>query len=149
MDSEINMVKVGDAVYDEFIVENGIPQGSGSVISPLLFIIMINDVFSRIDRKYNLKKMQYALNEVEKWSGENGFKFSVEKTKVIVFTKMRRNMDVKLKLYKKELERVRTVRFLGVWFDNRLNWRAEEPAEAVKYTYPPFCLNSVRNLLKR
>lgn len=135
-------VKIGGAISSSGIIDNGTPQGS--VISPLLFIIMINDVFSRIDRsmgkslfaddgaiwfrgkniEYNLKKMQYALNEVEKWSGENGFKFSVEKTKVIVFTKMRRNMDVKLKLYKKELERVRTVRFLGVWFDNRLNWRA-------------------------
>jgi len=40
-------VKVGDAVSDDFRIENGIPQGSA--ISPILFNIMINDIFVNVD----------------------------------------------------------------------------------------------------
>ncbi len=135
-------VKVGDDISSSSgIIDNGTPQGS--VISPLLFIIMINYVFSRIHSSlgkslfaddgalwfkgknidYNISKMKCALNEVEKWSRENGFKFSVEKTKIILFTNMKRKVDIKLKLYKQDLERVYSVRFLGAWFDSRLTWR--------------------------
>ena len=38
-------VRVGEAISEEFIVENGIPQGS---ISPILFNIMINDIFENL-----------------------------------------------------------------------------------------------------
>jgi len=40
-------VKVGDAVSDDFRIENGIPHGSA--ISPILFNIMINDIFVNVD----------------------------------------------------------------------------------------------------
>ncbi len=47
----------------------------------------------------------------------------MEKTKIILFTNMKRKVDIKLKLYKQDLERVYSVRFLGAWFDSRLTWR--------------------------
>lgn len=40
-------VRVGDSVSSQEIIENGTPQGS--VISPVLFIIMINYIFSKVD----------------------------------------------------------------------------------------------------
>lgn len=39
-------VKMGDTVFDEFIVENGIPRGSA--VSPILFNIMINDIYEKL-----------------------------------------------------------------------------------------------------
>ena len=39
-------IKVGDAVCNEFIVENGIPQGS--VISLISFNIMVNDIHDKL-----------------------------------------------------------------------------------------------------
>ncbi len=58
-------VKVGDYISREGSIENGTPQGS--VISPLLFIIMINDVFATIGEninKYLLQMMELCGLEV-------------------------------------------------------------------------------------
>ncbi len=133
-------VKVGDYISRKGSIENGTPQGS--VISPLLFIMMINDVFATIGENINkslfaddgalwlrgrnveyiINKMQTALINVEKWCYKWGFTFSVDKTKYIFFTNKRISIDLKLKLYNKELEQVKVIRFLGMWFDAKVTW---------------------------
>ncbi len=133
-------MKIGESVSRNGHIENGTPQGS--VISPLLFIIMINDVFTTIDGNINksffaddgalwirgknvdfiVNKMQSALDNVEKWSYKWGFKFSVEKTKYIFFTNKKLGIDLKLKIYNIELEQVKVIRFLGLWFDSKVTW---------------------------
>lgn len=89
-------VRISATLSRKYLVENGTPQGS--VISPLLFSILINEVFLvplNINRslfaddgalwkrggniEYIKSKMQEAVNCVEKWSFLWGFKFSVEK----------------------------------------------------------------------
>lgn len=132
-------VRVGTAYSDMHAVENGTPQGS--VCSPVLFNIMINDIFDQIDRsvgrslyaddgalwvrgrnlKYLEKKMQDAIVVVEEWANKWGFRMSVAKTQVICFS--RRHKDITLKLYEQKLEQVSSVRFLGVLFDERLTWK--------------------------
>lgn len=96
-------VRVGKTVSQKHKVVNGTPQGS--VISPLLFSIMTDDVFDGVDHSIGrslfaddgalwkrgrnvlhvVKQMQEAIRRVEQWSLEWGFKFSVDKTNTHFF----------------------------------------------------------------
>ena len=60
---------------------------------------------------------------MEKWGEEWGFKCSVEKSKVMFFSKKKISENKKLNLYRKNLERVNSFRFLGMIMDCRLTWR--------------------------
>uniref|UniRef100_A0A8C6VY57 Reverse transcriptase domain-containing protein n=1 Tax=Nothobranchius furzeri TaxID=105023 RepID=A0A8C6VY57_NOTFU len=133
-------IKIGDRLSEGYRVDNGMPQGS--VISPVLFSFMINDAFEDIgydvgkalfavdgilwkrgrNIQYLQKKIQEAIIKVENWSFEWGFKFSVDKTKGMVFTK-KINVKIELKLYRDPLAQVHSFRYLGVIFDERLIWK--------------------------
>ncbi|KAL2088359.1 hypothetical protein ACEWY4_015258 [Coilia grayii] len=134
-------VRIGKVFSGCYVVENGTPQGS--VISPLLFNIMIKDIFSNLrpdigqslfaddgglwkrgkNVKHTVRRMQEALERVEGWGKEWGFRFSVEKTKTVFFTRRKVCDSLKLYMYKRPVERVSCFKFLGVSFDSRLTWR--------------------------
>jgi len=131
-------VRLGNVLSEEISVENGTPQGS--VISPLLFLIAINDL--AVDEGINLSlfaddsaiwkcgrnlkylegKLQNALNKINDWANEWGFKVSIEKTQVVIFTR-KRNKTVELKYNDITLKVVKKVKFLGLIFDSKLSWR--------------------------
>ena len=70
-----------------------------------------------------VRKLQEGIDQVEKWGEEWGFRFSVEKSKVMFFSKKKISENKKLNLYRKNLERVSSFRFLGMILDSRLTWR--------------------------
>lgn len=133
-------VRIGSAFSGKYVVENGTPQGS--VISPILFTIMINDIFSHVQsdigrslfaddgalwkRGRNVahvkQRIQEAINLVEEWSYSWGFKLSVEKTKVVLFTKKKIIDNIEVKMYEQKLEQVKSFKFLGMWLDTKLTW---------------------------
>ena len=108
-------VRVGTNYSKQYSVENGTPQGS--VCSPTLFNIMINDIFEDVHpsvgkslfaddgalwvRGRNVQflqpKLQKAIGKVEQWAERWGFKFSVNKTQTICFA--RRHKEVNLYLH--------------------------------------------------
>lgn len=68
--------------------------------------------------------MQEGIKQVEVWGMKQGFRFSIEKSKVMIFTGRRKKEECQLKLYGDVLEQVDSFRFLGLHFDFRLTWKA-------------------------
>ena len=123
------------------MVESGIPQGS--VISPILFNIMINYIFEKLENNsdvllyaddaviwkrgrnfsYIVKQIQKEVEVLEQWGVDWGFKFSIQKSKVMYFTRKKVPRNLKIMLYNQKLERGEKFKYLGVWFDGKLSWK--------------------------
>ena len=132
---------MGPEISKRIVVENGTPQGS--VVSPLLFNIMINDIFSNVQPgigrslfaddsslwkrgknvKHIVKKLQESITQVEEWGKKWGLRFSMEKTKTMFFTRKKIDEEIKVRLYDKNVERVKSFKYLWVFFDERITWR--------------------------
>ena len=133
-------VRVGDALSGTKKIENGIPQGS--VISPILFLLMINDIprsndgtstdifaddtalwKSGNDLERIISQMQINLNNVRDWCATWGFMLSKEKTIAVIFTHRLVDNSSRLKIDGTGIQWKNEVRFLGVIFDKRMTWK--------------------------
>jgi ribonuclease HI len=133
-------VKIGQELSSSYPIENGTAQGS--IISPLLFLIMINDLAENINNSNislfaddtaifksnrNIKLLestiQENLNKIQKWCDKNGFKISKEKTVAILFTKSSKKFNVNITLQNNSIKLVDSAKFLGVIFDKKLTWQ--------------------------
>ena len=134
-------VRMGAQFSDYRTIENGVPQGS--ILSVTLFGLKINDIsqcavdgvnnclfvddFAICCRSKNMRscerKLQLTLNNLQRWSVENGFKFSTSKTAVVHFCNQRRlHPDPQLTLNGTILPVENQIKFLGVIFDNKLTF---------------------------
>ena len=121
-------VKINNTFSTFCTVQNGVPQGT--VISPLLFNIAVNDLPDNItgiqisqyaDVQFLQIKIQNALNNVENWCKQWGLKLSASKTSAVLFT---RKTDTNLNIYinKTKINLCKFAKFLGITFDQELNW---------------------------
>jgi len=134
-------VRINDEMSDEYEQIEGVPQGS--VLSVTCFALAINglpgvvpnnldctlyvDDFALYGISANLpslvRRMQLALNRVVKWSENNGFTFSEEKTVVMRFSKIRNILpEPELTMYGRTLDVVNQCKFLGLTLDNKLTY---------------------------
>lgn len=131
----------GNSYSEDFLQENGIPQGSK--ISVTLFLIAINSVMNNViapvkgllfaddlviymehnDHDIICQHLQRTINKLEKWSNESGFIFNTSKTKIVHFCrKYKPHRDPEIKLFNHIIPVSESNKFLGLVFDKKLTW---------------------------
>jgi hypothetical protein len=134
-------VRVGNTLSDPHEQEMGVPQGC--ILSVTLFSVKINSIVKAVNpgiecflyvddfcicyRSKHMhtieRQLQQVLNNLHKWSNENGFKFSKTKTKCMHFCNVRKlHLDPELTLDNTPIEVVKEFKFLGLVFDSKLSF---------------------------
>src|SRR2546425_11590199 len=139
--NRINRVKIGSNFSADYILENGTPQGSS--LSPLLFLIMVNDfpILSLHTSKAffaddctlwrsgnNIRQiihhLQEDLDSIVNWCNKWGLVINTDKTTGIIFSRNQVNLNtIILKLNNKNIGFKNQCKLLGVVFDNHLTWK--------------------------
>ena len=134
-------VRVGSTLSEAHNQEQGVPQGSN--LSVTLFSLKINNIVKCLNpgvdcslyvddflicyRSKNMntieRQLQLNLNKIQKWSTENGFKFSKSKTVCMHFCHLwKAHNDPILTLDGTPIPVVEENKFLGVIFDRKLSF---------------------------
>ncbi|KAL4119620.1 hypothetical protein QTP88_012418 [Uroleucon formosanum] len=130
-------VKAHHNLSNLYPTENSLPQES--VFSVTLFLIAIHDIFLQIQKptkhlifaddcyiycsgnfiNTTREILQNALHTLQEWANKSGFIFSPQKSKGIQFN---HNLDTILYLKNTQIPFYKSLRILGLFFDNKLNW---------------------------
>ena len=133
------VVRIGGSLSRVFSLGNGIPQGS--VLSPLLFAVMIDDLPAELSSPHGLFAddcaiwidglnipdlliaTQSSLNSVADWCRKWGFAISESKSVAMLFTRRRNIGSLSLDVNGSPLTFVEKFKYLGVTFDTKLTYR--------------------------
>ena len=136
-------VNVNNFLSNQINPKAGVPQGF--VLSPLLFLIYVNDLPTPHHKQNSLsqladdtaqwafslnihiaaKLLQQNLLKLAMWCAKCRIKLNPEKTKVIIFSRsiLARRTEFNLKLNSETLKTYPQVKFVGITFDSQLNFK--------------------------
>ena len=150
LSNRTQFVSINGFVSNTNNIHVGVPQGS--VLGPLLFLIYINDLNAAINYSTvhhfaddtNLLITGKSLKSIKKranidlkllynWLKANKISLNSSKTEAILFRHPNKaiNYDLKLKIDGKKIYLNNTVKYLGVYLDQHLNWKCHIPAHKI------------------
>lgn len=165
-------VKVNGSVSNSKSIPAGVPQGSR--LSPRLYSLFISDFPELIDiivaffaddlavlstsksRNKIQSRLQVAINKIHSYFTRWRLKINSEKTQAIFFTRRRKAKFLpnrKLTVKNVEVDWISQVKYLGILFDNKLNFASHvtnvilKTQKYVKIFYPFICRKA--KLLKK
>lgn len=163
-------VRIGQITSNAQKLTFGVPQGS--VLSPLLFILFINDMERHIlTQNYCIQLVLYAddttigistssadelslignnlLNNFQTWCSSNRLLVNPLKTHYLVFHKRRLVPDLSFQLNDQNLSKQENCKFLGLIIDEQLTWSAHIEHVAGKLNSAYFALINLQNILNQ
>ena len=135
-------VIVGNYSSEEVTMRAGTPQGS--CLSPLLYIILVNDITdvsqnaslgqfaddialwaNAYTHECSVKRLQMAINQLEGWCRRWRIKLNGAKSSLLVINRLSNTSqsDLSIQLFNDIVRPVNSARYLGVQIDNRLNFK--------------------------
>ena len=134
-------------------ITTGVPQGS--VLGPFLFLIYINDLLNACDTKILLYADDYVLlcanNDIDKlklnteieshnletWTNLNKISINYNKTNSVLFSRSKSTAvnNFVIKTSERPLTNKSVIKYLGVLFDNKLNWE-----QHIQYVLAKLCI---------
>lgn len=133
------IVKYNEFFSNPISITSGVPQGDH--ISPLLFLLYINDISSSLkhtnillfadDAKlyktiYSVSdalKLQSDLDAFCDWCTNNGMELNINKCSIISFSQKKTILDFNYNFINLEIKRVYLINDLGVFFDTKMNFK--------------------------
>ncbi|KAL9706530.1 hypothetical protein quinque_010048 [Culex quinquefasciatus] len=130
-------VKIAGSLSTCYEIPSGVPQGSH--LGPLIFVLFINDlcsrlqsckllyaddlkIFRRIGDSDDVRALQNDINTLLRWCTQNGMEVNEKKCKLISFYRIRRPILAEYNMDQSALERVQSIVDLGVTIDCKMEF---------------------------
>lgn len=130
-------VKIAGSLSTCYEIPSGVPQGSH--LGPLIFVLFINDlcsrlqsckllyaddlkIFRRIGDSDDVRALQEDINVLLRWCVQNGMEVNEKKCKLISFYRIRSPNLAEYNMGRSTLERVHSIVDLGVTIDCKMEF---------------------------